>query len=126
MALVVVFSTLSFSVDMHYCGDSLVDLAINKEAKTCGMDMQESTTPQMSKMAKGCCSDTKIQVDGQDELKLNTLDQLSFDQFTFVATYFYVYINLFEGLEEHIVPFKAYSPPLLVTDISVINATFLI
>ena len=38
----------------------------------------------------------------------------------------YSYINLFEGLEKNIVPFKNYSPPLIVTDIQVLDQVFLI
>jgi len=35
MAFVVLFSTMSFTVNMHYCGDTLVETAIFKKAKGC-------------------------------------------------------------------------------------------
>ena len=38
MAVVVLLSTMSFSVDMHYCGDMLVDFSIMEQVKTCGME----------------------------------------------------------------------------------------
>ena len=37
MAFVVLFSTMSFTVNMHYCGDTLVETAIFQKAKGCGM-----------------------------------------------------------------------------------------
>ena len=33
---------MSFTVDMHYCGDTLVDSAIFHKVKTCGMEMQKA------------------------------------------------------------------------------------
>ena len=33
MAFVVLFSTMSFTVNMHYCGDTLVETAIFHKAK---------------------------------------------------------------------------------------------
>ncbi len=42
MAIVVLLSTMSFTLDMHYCGDTLVDIAVFKKAETCGMEMQKS------------------------------------------------------------------------------------
>ena len=71
MAFVVLFSTMSFTINMHYCGNTLVDTAIFKKAKNCGMDMQNSTTKECSMTKKNCCSDKQIFVDGQDELKIS-------------------------------------------------------
>ena len=34
MACVVLLSTMSFTVDLHYCGDTLVDTAIFQKVKT--------------------------------------------------------------------------------------------
>ena len=44
MAIVVLFSTMSFTVDMHYCGDNLVETAIFHKAKGCGMEMENPST----------------------------------------------------------------------------------
>ena len=126
MTVVVLFSTTSFTVDMHYCGDVLVDLAIFKPAQTCGMEMNESvpiTGHSLSK--KGCCSDKQITVQGQDELNLS-FEGLTLHQQQFITAYVYAYINLFEGLDSQIVPFKDYSPPLVVKDIQKLDETYLI
>ncbi len=34
MALIVLFSTMSFSVDIHYCGDHLVDFSLSEKVDT--------------------------------------------------------------------------------------------
>ncbi len=126
MALLVFLSTTSFMVDKHYCGDMLVDVSLFTHAKTCGMEVQKHSVSSECEVAKkSCCSDETLIVNGSDELKTSYND-LSFQQQVFIASFCYTYINLFEGLKENIVPFKEYSPPLLVTDILIQDQTFLI
>ncbi|MCG2417828.1 hypothetical protein K8089_02255 [Aequorivita sp. F47161] len=126
LATLVLFTTMSFTVDMHYCGDALVDFSVVQNVKTCGMEKSESenncenTIPDDS-----CCSDKQVVIEGQDELKLS-FDTLSFEQQTFVATFFYSYLNLFEGFDSNIIPFKNYNPPFLIRDIQKLHETYLI
>ena len=37
MAFVVLFSTMSFTISEHYCGDHLVDSGLFSKAENCGM-----------------------------------------------------------------------------------------
>ena len=62
----------------------------------------------------------------RDDLKVVSFDQLSFDEQLFVTTFAYSYINLFEGFDENIVPFKDYSPPPLIRDVQILDQIFLI
>lgn len=121
MAVILLFSTMSFTVSKHYCGTHLVDKAVFSKAKTCGMEMPTS----QSQMKNNCCSDKQIAVKGQNELKQN-FHQLDFDQQLFLASFAYSYLNLFEPEAEQPVPFQFYSPPELVTDIQVVDQVFLI
>ena len=127
MAFVVLFTTMSFTVNMHYCGDSLVDFSVFKSAETCGMEkaqpVKSCENPTMNE--KDCCTDQQLVKEGQDDLK-TSFNKLTFEQQTFVATFFYTYINLFEGLDENIVPFKDYSPPFVERDIQTLYETYLI
>ncbi|MDT0686202.1 HYC_CC_PP family protein [Autumnicola psychrophila] len=122
MAFVVLFSTVSFTVDKHFCGSILVDTAILAKAETCGMEM---TSSEDTIMADSCCSNQKLAVEGQDELK-HSFQSFDLDQQLFLTTFTWAYINLFEGLPEQVIPFKDYSPPLLVTDIHLVDSVFLI
>ena len=56
MAFVVVFSTMSFSIDMHYCGDTLVDSTMFGSAANCGMEMEKTSTKECSISKKNCCN----------------------------------------------------------------------
>ncbi|PNW25909.1 HYC_CC_PP family protein [Formosa algae] len=126
MAFVVLISTLSFSVDMHYCGDTLVDVAVFKDAEACVMDNMQTTPYESSITKTGCCTDHKVVVNGQDELQ-SSPDQLSVDHQLFITTFAYVYQHLlFESLPKQIIPFQDYHPPILVTDMQLEYDTFLI
>lgn len=41
MALLVFLSTLSFTIESHYCGDVLVDTSMFDAVDTCGMETQQ-------------------------------------------------------------------------------------
>ncbi len=126
MALLVLFSTFSFSVAQHYCGDVLVDYSILGHADSCCMEVQETADlPECNLVQDNCCSDEVLTVDGQNDLKV-AFAKLSFEQQQFVATFVYTYLNLYEGLPENIVPFSDYPPPILVKDIQVLDQIFLI
>lgn len=125
MAFVVLFSTMSFTIDMHYCGDTLVDTAVFSKAKSCGMESMETSSCESPRLKKNCCSEEQISFEGENELQL-TFEELNFQQQVFVSSLIYTYLNLFEGLEENIVPFKEYSPPLVVKDIQLLDEQFLI
>lgn len=124
LAFLVLFSTLSFTVEKHFCGDVLVDVAVFTDVEKCEMEAFEKALEKITK--KPCCKDEINIVQGQDELKFSSFDDLEFEQQQFLASFFYSHINLYKTLEKEIVPHKDYSPPNLVTDIQVLNDTFLI
>ncbi|KZS40668.1 hypothetical protein AWE51_06880 [Aquimarina aggregata] len=127
MAFVVLITTMSFTIDMHYCGNTLVDVALFKEAKSCGMEMQQYNNQNidLSFTKKSCCSDKKIIIEGQDNLK-DTSKTINLEQEIFITSFIYSYINLFEGIEETKIPFTAYSPPYIKQDVQVLHQVFLI
>ena len=125
MAIVVLFSTMSFSIDMHYCGDTLIDTALFSSAKTCGMEMQKPTPKECSITKKNCCNDKQISVEGQDELK-TSFDSLTKDQQLFALSFIYTYSNLFEDVNQDTTSYKDYIPPLVVKDIYKLDETYLI
>lgn len=126
MAFVVLFSTMSFSISEHYCGEHLVDRGLFSKAESCGMELEKpSPNKDCSIQKSNCCSDVVKQFEGQNELKPD-LSNLNLEQQLFISSFVYSYINLFEGLEQNIIPFKNYTPPLLVKDIQVLDEVYLI
>ena len=124
LAFLVLLSTVSFTVEKHYCGDVLVDVAVFTEAQKCAMEAYEIEQAKITK--KNCCKDIIDVVEGQDELSLKAFDDLQFEQQQFLTAFAIAYVNLFEGLPQHVIPHKQYNPPLLISDIQILDQVFLI
>jgi hypothetical protein len=120
LALIVLFSTVSFTIEKHYCGDVLVDVSVFYEAEKCGMEAMELA------QKKSCCKDEIDIVEGQDELKISSFEDLEFEKQQFLSAFVYSYINGFESLPKQTIPHKDYSPPNLVADIQVLDQVFII
>ena len=124
MAFLVLFSTISFTIEKHFCGDKLIDVAVFSEVQKCGMEASESG--QVTIVKKDCCKDELEIVKGQDKLKITKFEDLHLDQQHFLATLVYSYTNLFRGLQAQIIPHKDYSPPNLVVDRQILDQVFII
>ncbi len=125
MAFVVLFSTMSFTIGMHYCGDTLVETTLFHKAEGCGMDMEKPSAEDCSITKKNCCDDKQLVIEGQDELQLQ-VDKITFEQQVFIASFVYTYITLFQGLEKKRSFYEAYKPPLVVRAIYKLDETYLI
>ncbi|QCE43548.1 hypothetical protein E9099_13150 [Psychroserpens sp. NJDZ02] len=123
MALVVLVSTLSFTVESNYCGERLVDIAVFTKAKQCGVNADKTVS---SVKMKSCCSN-KIEVfQGQDQLKINTFDDLDLNSQLFITAFVYVYPQLFESVPKQSIPHKNYAPPNLIIDFQVLHDVYII
>ncbi|PCJ98961.1 MAG: hypothetical protein COA50_00680 [Flavobacteriaceae bacterium] len=121
MALFLLVSTTSWTVEKHYCMGRLMDIAIFQEAEGCGMQLLDAE----ENIEMNCCSDEVTFVEGLDDLKI-TFNDLSSDQQLFIAAYTHSYFGLFDVVLEQPVPNKDYPPPILVRDIQVLDQVFII
>lgn len=130
MAVLVLFSTLSISIEKHYCGEHLVDVAIFAEAEKCGMEAAdiglESSGEDSSFMKNSCCKNVVDLLEGQDELSLEKTKKLNNHQKVFIFSFAYTFAGLFEHEPQNHSPFEHYVPPNFVDDIQVLNEVFLI
>ncbi len=122
MALLLLASTVSWTVEKHYCMGHVVDITLFGEAESCGMMM--SLDEEMP-MEPSCCTDEIISVDGQDDLKIS-FEEIGFEQQVFLYAFTYTYLSLSTNLEEQSVPYNEYPPPVLVKDIQLLDQVFLI
>lgn len=125
MAVVVLFSTMSFIIDMHYCGDSLMNIAVFHKAETCGMEMEKPATKSCSIADKNCCDDEQTVVSGQDELQV-AFNKITFEKQLFFTSFVYSYLSLFESVDKNETSFEDYKPPLVVREIYKIDETYII
>ncbi|GGG88392.1 hypothetical protein GCM10011416_00800 [Polaribacter pacificus] len=126
LALLVLFSTLSFTINEHYCGDELQDVAWFVKADTCMMGM-DTAMPQgvCATVKDSCCTDVVQIVQGQDDLQAS-FSQFTLEQQDFVAAFFLSYIAAFKLEAKDPILTTAYRPPLLVRDIQLLDDVFLI
>lgn len=127
MAGVVLLTTMSWTVDMHYCGDTLVDFSFVQQVETCGMDQASMMlmNDHSTLTEKSCCTDKQVIKEGENDLKV-PYDQLSLEQQVILSNFVYSYLNLFEGTESKETPFVDYAPPFVKRDVQVLHQSFLI
>lgn len=121
MAFLLLFSTVSFTVEKHFCGKVLVDQAVFSEAASCGMHPETSGISSED----NCCNEQKVVVEGQKDLKIS-FDDLDLSQQVFLTGFTVSYLELFAEEFKENTPFFQYKPPLLVYNILVRDQTFLI
>lgn len=122
-ALMVLFSTGSFAVDMHFCGDTLVDLGFYHEDAKCGMLLpgQEGDCP-MSFM--DCCEDSQYAQSGSDEVFSNYSDfEVGNDQLAIQPIVAVVY--QWQDYSKRMITAK-YVPPDIILDLQILHETFLL
>lgn len=126
MAFMVLFSTMSFTVSEHYCGDQLIARSLFSKAEPCGDAMDKPTTKTACNQNDvSCCIDEVIPLDAQENSN-NFIMNLKFEQQVFIASFVQSYVNLFEGLDRNIVPFKHYTSPSFDEDFTVLYQSFLL
>lgn len=118
MALLVLASTVSWTVDKHICMGRVMDISLFSHADGCGMDMDMD-------METSCCDDESFTVQGQDDLKIS-FENFDLDQQVFLVSFVQTYFQLFEIDSEEPSTFSEYNPPPLIRDVQVLDQIFLI
>lgn len=120
LAVLVLLSTVSLTIEKHYCGANLVDIAVFSEVKNCAME----SVDMLQNM--GCCKHEVDVITGQNQLKVTFFEDLDLEEPQFVTTnYFNCFIN-FQDLARQTIPQESYMPPRLVADIQVLDQVFII
>ncbi|WP_179351607.1 HYC_CC_PP family protein [Winogradskyella vidalii] len=124
LSFLVLFSTLSLTIEKHFCGDILIDVAIFSETEKCADDFFE--IDEVATLKKGCCKDEIDVIEGLSEMTLKSFEDLDVLQQQVLIAYSYSYINLFEDLPNSFSPHKDYLPPILIKDIHRLDEVYLI
>ncbi|AUC85379.1 hypothetical protein CW731_08805 [Polaribacter sp. ALD11] len=122
LAFLVLFSTFSFTVESHYCGDSLIAVSFTGEADVCKSDI----TNDSSIKTKDCCSDEVHKIEGQKELQQYSKNKISFQKQQFLATNIISYQTLFVGNKATKVNYNSLFLPDKPLDYQVLYQSFLI
>lgn len=125
LALLVLCSTFSFTINEHICGGQAMSMAIGIAADNCGMEMEQAASDMTTVQQVPCCNDITTFIQGQDELQSN-YDDITFTTHTFINAFVYHYIFVLPAHDVEKAVYKPYSPPPLVKDIQLLDETFLI
>ena len=124
MAFLLLLSTVSWTVDKHLCMGRTMDVALFTGAKDCGMKAAMDLLEEQG-VENHCCEDESFTVQGQDDLRLSW-DDITLEQQHFLIAYSYSYFGLFNFRFKEKLPNLRYPPPLLVSDIQLLDQVFLI
>ena len=127
LSLIVVFSSMSFTVQKHYCGEVLVGVSYVGKAEVCcaSKDAKQKNKQEGSSNKEDCCND-ELELIESLTFEKEKLTSLSTDDIEFVVYYVFSYIELFQQIDIEKEFYKDFSPPDIVQDIQLLQKIFLI
>jgi len=125
LALLVLFSTFSFTVEKHFCGDFLVDISYFGNTNGCNDFEVDSCDSKEKVTKKSCCKDEVEEVTGQQDLQTFS-KKITLLKKQFLIAFTLSYNNLFIPLKKQIANTKHYSPPNLRINFQVLYEVFII
>jgi hypothetical protein len=124
MALLLLFSTVSFTVEKHFCGDELIAVAVFGKVEKCAMEALETEREQLTKVP--CCKDTLEVVSGLNQLNNNPFHNWNVDQQQCLIAFIYAYNSLYVTLQSERCLQIDYQPPNLIIDRQVLGQVYII
>ena len=122
LALFVLLSSLSFSMNAHYCGQQLVDIALFGDAEACSMALEKGC--EFEKMP--CCSDRNIIIDNEDYLSTKDLSKQEFNKKKVLIISLNYPIESLVSKEIYVETIENYVPPLIEKEIPILLQSFLL
>lgn len=120
LALLVLASTMSFTVGTHYCGNILIDKAILSQAETCTMH-QEMPSEEKSE----CCDDEVEIIKGQDNLQFSKTE-FDCDTPMELAIFSFIHFKAPDFTSRDSTSTDVYDPPEYHIDFQILHQVFLI
>ena len=124
LAIIVVFSTISVTLTMHFCGKIVSSVTVLQNVKECcNIGEKSEKITQVSK--KSCCSTVKITKQSQTEFSTQK-DVLTVLQKTIFTSFISVYLSLFSEQDKKDYLYLVYLPPLISKPIYKLDQVYLI
>lgn len=127
LAALLVFSTFSFAVEKHFCGDYLVDISFLGNASLCSVASDDICDTLVQIEKKNCCKDEVLKIEGQQDIAKNAGEK--FTTFKQVKDFLIPFTLSFLRYQEiQITPFKEchYVPPKISFNLQMLYETYLI
>jgi hypothetical protein len=116
---------MSFAIDEHFCGSSLVDVSYFGDADNCGMDQIDMSSNTSTFKKNNCCKDqiTLLQSSIFNKEKLINLQNTDIETSLLKTCCYSVF---YKNSSFKLKYYKDFSPPDIAKDIQVLHQTFLI
>ncbi|WP_405412754.1 HYC_CC_PP family protein [Maribacter sp. Asnod1-A12] len=125
MALLLLLSTISWTVEKHMCMGRVMDVALFNEAKDCCMDSNSVVKGSLGIESAHCCNNEAFTMQGQNDLT-HDFSKFDFSQQVFLVSFTSTYLGLFEDYVEKKIIFNSYPPLILAEDLNILHQVFLI
>ena len=125
LTFIVMFSSMSFAIDEHFCGSSLVDVSYFGDADNCGMDQIDMSSNTSTFKKNNCCKDqiSLLQSSIFNKEKLINLQNTDIETSLLKTCCYPVF---YKNRSFKLKYYKDFSPPDIAKDIQVLHQTFLI
>ena len=125
LSFIVMFSSMSFTIDEHFCGSRLMDVSYFGDADNCGMDEIDMSSNISVFKKNNCCKDqiTLLQSSIFNKEKLINLQNTDIETSLPEASCYSVF---YKNSSLKLKYYKDFSPPDIAKDIQVLYQTFLI
>ena len=123
-------TSMSYSVDLHYCQGALMGFSLLGTTKSChevkNSCSRHSEEAMTAEEESNCCSNSHINIDNLDEdFTTPQLVEFSNDDIGFLVAYCQIFVQ--ETLSnKDVVKYRRYKPPLPDEDILILNQRFLL
>ena len=125
LSFIVMFSSMSFTIDEHFCGSRLMDVSYFGDADNCGMDEIDMSSNISVFKKNNCCKDqiTLLQSSIFNKEKLINLQNTDIETSLPEASCYSVF---YKNSSLKLKYYKDFSTPDIAKDIRVLHQTFLI
>lgn len=125
MAVLLLASTVSWTVDKHLCMGRVMDVAFFHNAEDCGMKAALAVLESDQKIPH-CCDDESLTIAGQDDLMNVIWDDIDIANQYFIQSFVYTYHNLLVDFFTNEQPIFESPPPRAFTSLHILYEVYLI
>ena len=122
MTMIVLLSTMSFTINQRYCDGNLVDTTLFSKSESCKVVVQSNCC----EITEECCDHEQIIIDGQKELPSRIVVETPIVNQYFVINSVKLHLEKRDFQSENSVFSKKYIPPSLVFNKQIIHQVFII
>ena len=125
LSFIVLFSSMSFAIDEHYCGNNLMDVSYFGDADNCGAEEVAMNSRTSLIKQNNCCKDETTLLESSifNKEKFINLQHVDAEVLFFKAN---SYLGAYKYIAIEIEYYTDFSPPDIAQDFQVLHQVFLI